>query len=149
MGIRFGIDGKSYFCPSGIGGTPSWSELSSVKNVTLNIDGKEVDVTTRASAPFAATDISLQEATIDLEVPFNETDPGYLALEAAFIARALIGMAVMSGPILTNGSRGLWADCKITKFDRDEPLEGQIMVKVTAKPTYSTNVPKWKIVGQN
>jgi hypothetical protein len=35
----------------------------------------------------------------------------------------------------------------ITNFSRDEPLEEAITVKVTAKPTYSTNAPQWKTIG--
>jgi hypothetical protein len=52
----------------------------------------------------------------------------------------------MDGPVATTGSQGLWADCMITDFSRDEPLEDAIKVKVTAKPTYSTNPPQWKTV---
>ena len=58
----------------------------------------------------------------------------------------LIGLAAMDGPVATNGSEGLWADCMITDFSRDEPLEEALSVKVTAKPTYSVNAPQWKTI---
>ena len=146
MSVRFGIDGKLYFCAAGIGGTPTWTELSGVKNVTLNVQGKEVDVTTRASGGFAAADIALMDASIEFEMPLDPADTGYQALETAFFGRALVGMAVMSGDIETAGSRGLWADCKILQFNREESLEDAMVVKVTAKPTHSANPPQWKVI---
>ena len=60
---------------------------------------------------------------------------------------AVIGLAAMDGDIATNGSQGLWADCMIMDFSRDEPLEEAIGVKVTAKPTYSANPAIWKTIG--
>ena len=67
-------------------------------------------------------------------------------METAFFARSLIGMAVMSGGVTTAKSRGLWADCKITKFDREESLESEMVIKATAKPTHSANPPQWKVI---
>jgi len=145
MSVRFGIDGKLYYSTAGIG-TPTWTELSGVKNVSLNVEGKEVDVTTRASGGFALADIALMDASIEFEMPLDPDDTGYQAVETAFFARSMIGMAVMSGGVAVAKSRGLWADCKITKFDREESLEDAMVVKVTAKPTHSANAPQWKVI---
>jgi len=41
--VRFGIDAKLYFCAAGIGGTPTWTELTNVKNVTLSLTKGEAD----------------------------------------------------------------------------------------------------------
>jgi hypothetical protein len=32
------------------------------------------------------------------------------------------------------------------KFDRKEPLDGNVVASVTLKPTYSDNPPVWKVV---
>ena len=59
---------------------------------------------------------------------------------------ALLGLAVMDGDITTAGSQGLWADCAILKFDRQEKLAEDITVSISAKPTYSANAPQWKTI---
>jgi len=82
MSIKFGIDGKLYYCAAGIGGTPTWTELSGVKNVTLNVQGKEVDVTTRASAGFALADIALMDASIEFDLPLDPDDAGFTRQKA-------------------------------------------------------------------
>jgi len=55
----------------------------------------------------------------------------------------------MNGAVAVAGNRGLWADCQVLKFERDEPLDGApLTVAVTLKPTYSANTPTWKVVGE-
>jgi hypothetical protein len=76
------------------------------------------------------------------------TSPSLLASPLFFDFRPwlTIGLAVMDGDITTAGSQGLWADCDILDFSREEPLDGAMIVKVTAKPTYTTNAPQWKTI---
>ncbi len=146
MGVKFGIDAKLYFCAAGIGGTPTWTELSNVKNVTLNLTKGEADVTTRANNGWKATAGTLKEGSIEFEMVWDTADAGFTAIQEAYFANTPIGIAAMDGPIETVGSQGLWADCMIADFSREEPLEEAISVKVTAKPTYSENPPVWKTV---
>jgi len=90
---------------------------------------------------------TLKEGSIEFEMVWDTADAGFTASKNAYFDNTIIGLAVMDGPIATSGSQGLWADCMITDFSRDEPLEDAISVKVTAKPTYSANAPIWKTVG--
>ncbi len=149
MGVKFGLDAKLYFCAAGIGGTPTWTELTNVKNVTLTLQKGEADVTTRANNGWKATAGTLKEGTIEFEMVWDTADAGFTAIKDAYFNNSIIGLAVMDGLITgagSNGNQGLWADCMITDFSRDEPLEDAISVKVTAKPTYSVNPPIWKTV---
>jgi len=150
MSIKFGLDAKLYYCVAGIGGSPTWLELTNVKNVTLSLTKGEADVTTRANKGWRATAGTLKEGTIEFEMIWDTKDAGFTAIKNAYFDNSIIGLAAMDGPITgadSNGSQGLWADCMVTDFSRDEPLEDALGVKVTAKPTYSTNPPIWKTVG--
>ena len=146
MSVKLGLDAKLYFCVAGIGGTPTWTLLGNVKNVTLNLQKGEADVTTRANNGWKATAATLKEGSIEFEMVWDTADTGFTAIKDAYFNNSIIGMAAMDGPVATAGSQGLWADCMITDFSRDEPLEDAISVKVTAKPTYSANAPIWKTV---
>lgn len=145
MSIKLGLDAKLYFCAAGIGGTPTWTELTNVKNVTLSLQKGEADVTTRANNGWKATAATLKEGSIEFEMVWDTADAGFTAIKNAWFNNTLIGLAVMDGPVATTGSQGLWADCTIIDFSRDEPLEDALTVKVTAKPTYSANAPIWKV----
>jgi hypothetical protein len=147
MSVKLGLDAKLYYCVAGIGATPTWTLLGNVKNVTLNLQKGEADVTTRANNGWKATAATLKEGSIEFEMVWDPADTGFTAIKDAYFNNTLIGMAAMDGAVATTGSQGLWADCAITDFTRDEPLEDAISVKVTAKPTYSANAPIWKTIG--
>ena len=148
MSVKLGDEMKLYFCAAGIGGTPTWTELSRVKDVKLNTSKGEADVTTRASGGWKQVIGTLMDASIEFEMPWDTENEGLQAVKVAyFTSGALLGLAVMDGPIAEAGSEGLWADCAILKFERTEPLENASTVSVTAKPTYSANVPQWKTIG--
>jgi hypothetical protein len=139
-----------FYCVAGIGGSPTWIELTNVKNVTLSMTKGEADVTTRANKGWKATAGTLKEASIEFEMVWDTQDQGFSSIKNAYFDGTLIGVAAMDGPVSgpnSSGSQGLWADCMITDFSRDEPLEEALSVKVTAKPTYSTNAPVWKTIG--
>jgi hypothetical protein len=146
MDVPIGSEAKLYFCTEGIGGSPAWTEVTNVKDLTLNIAKGEADVSRRGGGGWKATIGALKDATIDWQMNWDTEDPGFLAMRAAFMDDTLMGLAIMDGDIETPGTEGLLADCAILKFDRNEPLEDALTVSISAKPTYSENVPEWKVV---
>jgi hypothetical protein len=148
MGVKLGLEAKLYFCAAGIGGTPVWTLVTNIKDLTLNIDKGEAEVSTRGGGGWKATIGTLKDASIEWEMVWDTADAGFEAMRSAFFGGTLLGLAVMDGPVAEAGSEGLWADCAILKFDRDEALEEAVKVSVTAKPTYSANPPQWKVIGE-
>lgn len=147
MGVKLGDEMKLYYCAAGIGGTPTWTELPIVRDVKLNTSKGEADVTTRASGGWKQVVGTLKDASIEFEMVWDTASEAFQAVKDAYFGGTLLGLAVMDGPIDAEGSEGLWADCAILKFDRNEPLENAVTVSVTAKPTYSADVPQWKVIG--
>jgi hypothetical protein len=144
MSVKLGSEAKLYFGAAGRGATPVWTLITNVKDLTLNVEQGEADVTTRGTGGWKATVGTLKDAVIEWEMVWDTADEGFEAVRDAFFGGTLIGLAVMDGPVAEAGSEGLWADCAILKFDRSEALEEAITVSVTAKPTYSANAPEWK-----
>lgn len=146
MAVRLGMEAKIYYKVGGVGGSGTWTELSNVKDVTLNLESGEADVTTRANAGWRATVGTLKEGSVEFEMIWDTEDAGFAALKDAYFQNALIGLAILDGPRESSGSQGLEADFSITNFSRKEALEEAITVSVTAKPTYSTTAPVWKVI---
>ena len=142
---KLGMEGKLYH-NAGSYATPDWKELKNAKDVTLNLEKGEADVTTRGNAGWKATVGTLKEGSIEFEMIWDPDDEGFTAIEDAYFNDTVIGIAVMTGAITEGGSKGLWADCAVLDFSRDESLEEAITVKVTVKPTYSANAPEWKTI---
>jgi len=142
MAIGKGMNAKLYYDTSGVGGS-TWTELTIVKDVSLNLEKAEADVTTRGAGGFRQTVSTLKEATIEFEMIWDPADAGFDVIVAAWNAGSTIGLAVVDAAIATVGTQGLTADCEIISFNKNEPLDGIATVNVTAKPTYSTTAPAW------
>ena len=145
MGIRLGMQGKLYR-NTGTYAVPVWSELSNVKDVTLNLETGDADVTTRNNGGWKASIATLKEASIEFELVWDTSDAGFTAIQNAFFTNGSVELAVMDGDIATAGSQGLRATMIIMNFSREEPLEEAMKASVTCKPTYAANAPQWLVV---
>jgi hypothetical protein len=142
MGVRLGMEARLYRNTANYA-SPTWVEVTNVKDVTLNLEKGEADVTTRANNGWRATVGTLKEASIEFQMVWDTEDDGFAAIQEAFFGNSAIEFAVMSGDITDPDSEGLRATCDVFSFTRNEALEEAIMVDVTIKPTYSENAPEW------
>ena len=142
MGVKLGMDAKLYR-NTGSYASPVWNEVKNVKDVTLNLEAGEADVTTRGNAGWRANIATLKDASLEFEMVWDTADDDFTAIRTAFLTNAAIEFAVLDGPVATSGSQGLRATMSITNFSRSEALEEAITVSVTAKVTYSATAPSW------
>lgn len=145
MGVRLGLDAKLYR-NTALPAAPTWNEITNVKDVTLNLEAGEADVTTRGNNGWRATVGTLKDGSIEFEMVWDTDDDDFGAIRDAFLNRSAVEFAVMDGEIAVAGSQGLRAICMITNFSRNEALEEAITVSVTAKPTYAATPPIWVVV---
>ena len=142
MAVKLGLDAKLFRNTAASGG-PTWNEITNVRDVTLNLEAGEADVTTRGNNGWRATVATLKDASIEFEMVWDSEDADFTAIRDAFLDKEPIEMAVMDGLMTEPGSQGLRASFMIISFTRSEPLEEAITVSVTAKPTYSLVPPSW------
>ena len=117
--------------------------MGNVRDVTLNLEEGEADVTTRANNGWRATEPTLKEASIEFEMVYDPGDTGFTKFLGAWLNRTVLAVAILDGAKDTVGTMGLWADFKVTSFTKSEPLEEGQTVSVTIKPAYSTVAPEW------
>lgn len=136
MAIKLGMKGKLYYGPAGSRAT---TELRNAKDVTLNLEKGEADVTTRGNEGWRATVGTLKEGSVEFEMLWDTADPGFNAIQQAYFNDTPLAFAILDGE---NG-HGLDADFAVMNFSRTEALEEAMAVSVTIKPTYSTRAPAW------
>ena len=144
MSIRLGLDAKTYR-NTGTYDVPIWTEVPNVKDVTMNLESGEADVSTRANAGWRATVATMKEGTIEFEMLWDTEDAGFTAIKNAYFNNTPIEMAVMDGPIAVPGAQGLRASFSVMSFSRKEALEEALTVSVTLKITHSAHAPEWKV----
>ena len=139
--FTLGMDCKLYFKTALLTGPPDgtgWTEIDNAKDVNLQQENGEADVTTRANNGWRATAATLKEATIEFEMLWKPSDAAFAAILAAWLAAGEIAIAALDGAIDEAGNQGLASNCSVTSFTRNEPLEEAVTVSVTLKPSSFT-----------
>ena len=136
MAVVLGLNAKLF---RGEAGSQASTEMTNVKDVTLNLETGDADVTTRATKGWRASVATLKEASLEFEMNYDTEDEDFNALQEAFLNNTPLAFFVSDG----NG-KGLDADFSIMTFNIEQPLEEAMTVSVTAKPTTSTRAPQWK-----
>jgi len=142
MSVRLGMEAKLYR-NTGTYPAPVWVEVTNVKDLALNLEKGEADVTTRANQGWRATVGTLKDASIEFQMVWDTADAAFTAIQQAFFGNTTIEFAVMDGDITDPDSEGLRATFDIFNFTRNENLEEAILVDVSIKPTYAANAPEW------
>jgi TP901-1 family phage major tail protein len=109
------------------------TEMSNVRDVTLNLEAGEADITTRANSGWRATAPTLRECTAEFEMVWKPGDTGFDAIKLAFLGGTTIELAVLDQARTVSGAQGPKGSFSITSFSRNEALEEAITVSVTAK----------------
>jgi hypothetical protein len=142
MATRLGLDCKLYR-NAGSYSSPDWREVGNVRDVTLNLEKGEADVTTRANNGWRAIAGTLKDGTVEFEMVWDTSDANFTALQSAYFGNTQVEMAVMDGNINTIGSQGLRATFEVMNFSRNEALEEAVTVSVTLRVARATNPPSW------
>jgi len=129
---QLGMDAVMYW-GSAAAELAAMTELDNVRDVTVNLEAGEADVTTRANSGWRATAATLRECSVDFEMVWKPGDPAFEALKDAYLAGTLIELAVLDQDRETAGAQGPKGSFAITSFSRNEALEEGITVSVTAK----------------
>lgn len=125
-------------------GTPTWVEIDNVKDLTLNLDKDETDVTTRASGGFKEFVDGMIDASVEWSMLWDTADANFTAIRTAFFAKTAVEFLILDGDEGTAGSQGLRVTCMIKGFTRNETLGDALMVDVNIRPTKNANAaPTW------
>ena len=131
-----GLEAKLFF---GAAGATAATEMKNVKDVTLNMETGEADVTTRAAEGWRLTAATLKDASLEFEMVWDTADAGFKAIKNAYFNNTAIALFASDGD-----GNGLDADFVVTSFSRSEPLEEALTVSVTCTPTLVNRAPTWK-----
>ena len=135
MAIVLGLNAKLL---RGAAGSTGTTEVKNVKDLTLNLESGEADVTTRATDGWRASAATLKEASLEFGILYDTEDADFQAFQAAYFSNTPISLFITDG-----AGGGLDADWSITAFTVEQPLEEAVSVSITAKPTASTRAPAW------
>lgn len=103
------------------------------RDVTLELDGEEVDITRRATSGFRATASTVKDSTITFESLWQKNDTFFTWLSDAWLNNAEIAILAMDGAWDTSGNSGLIGNFTVPGFSREEPIADVMKSSVTLK----------------
>ncbi len=134
MAHQIGLDMKLYY-NSSIRATPAYALISNVRDLTGPDSFSEADVSRRASGR-KQSEPALRDFSIEFEMVYDATDTAFALIQTRYYARTMIELVLANDLIATSGTEYLRVECKITKFERNEALEGANLYSVVAKPCW-------------
>ena len=142
MGVKLGRNAHLYL-DTGTYSAPTWSDVTNCKDVTLNGDPVEADVTTRGSG-MKNTVVAINDPSVDFNMINITGDANLMVIRTAFVTGGTIYAAAMDDNILTSGAWGLEGLMVVTKFTNGQPLLEAHTYDVTLKPTlYPAQPAQW------
>ena len=109
------------------------TEVDNVRDVTLNLEAGEADITTRGNSGWRATAPTLRECSVEFQMVWKPGDAVFEAIKSAFLTAGAVALAVLDQKRTVTGAQGPLGDFAITNFSRSEALEEAIVADVTAK----------------
>jgi hypothetical protein len=131
-----GLDAKAYY---GTAGSTATTELTNVKDVTLNLESREADVTVRGGDGWVQTTPTLKDASVEFQMLYDEDDSSLSDILDAYLNQTSLAFYFRS----KTGGEGLDADFRVVSATRTEGNEEALMLNVTLKPTTSSRAPAW------
>ena len=128
-----GMNAGLYQGAAGVTDPLTMTEVDNVRDVTLNLEAGEADITTRGNSGWRATAPTLRECTVEFQMVWRPGDTVFDAIKAAFLTAATVALAVLDQKVSVTGAQGPLGDFAITNFSRNESLEEAIVADVTAK----------------
>lgn len=137
-----GLSAKAYRNTGSYGST-SWSEITNLQDVTVNLTRDTADVTTRGGNGWKQEVGTLKNASISFSMIWANADADFVAFRDAFLNGTLIDSTFMDGDITVSETQGLRAEWSVNSFTRNEALAEAITVDVELTPGKSSNAPVW------
>jgi hypothetical protein len=136
--IPMSFEGTLKYKVGGIGGGGAWTDLNTTRDVTLNLEAGEADVTHRGGGGFVMTQAALMDSSVEFDMVWDPADVGVQAIRDAHLNRSVIGIQC-----LDDSGEGLQADMQVFEFSRNEAITDAMIMTVRVRPTYSATAPSW------
>ena len=145
MSFVLGFNAKLYRNTAwpGVYNPPVWDEVPNVRDLTLNGETAEADVTTRGAAGWRQRVATLKDGSITFQMVYDNTDLDYQAFRDAWLNGDTLDVWAASGANDQSSSEGLRSIVQVFNFSRSEELENALLVDVTLNPTFDANPPVW------
>lgn len=144
-GAWLGREAKFYL-NSGSFGSPTWSEVPNISDLTRNGEWETVDASTRESSAKMAIK-TLIDFGVSGKLKFAAGDGNTVAIMDAFFSPdAVIDIMVLNGALTRSGAYGVRYQCQVTSDNEDQGLSAAVFEDLKFMPTPGNPPASVKVV---
>ncbi len=137
MAVVLGLNAKAYVSSTYDG---TYTEITNIRDVTVNLEKSEADITTRGGGGFRQSVGTLKDGSVEFQMVWDTADANFTTFRTAFFGDDTVYCKFLDGA----SGQGLHAAFSIVNFTRTEALEEALMVDVSLKVTKDTDLsPTW------
>lgn len=133
--VKLGINAKCYY---GAAGSAASTEMTIVKEATINIDGESVVSGNRGSRWKSHT-VGQLDCTLELKVTAKTSDGGYRALNDSWLNATTLALKALDKV----SGEGIDGDFQVEKRSESQPLNGEIEITFTCGLSTKDREPSW------
>lgn len=140
--MTVGLEMNLYFDEAGMGGG-TWVECGDVGDVNVPHAANKAKRKVRKNK-YERTVMGQFVTQVTFSLVYKKADPIFVMLRDAHLAKSIIGVAAMTGPIAEVGSEGMQFDCHVTDFPMNQPLEEDSLIDIVVEPAAEADAdPAW------
>lgn len=143
---QIGILSKLYYRSSGSFGSPTWTAISLIRDITQNSKWDIAEVVTRASRAKKGAP-TLYDMSISGSIKAVVDDTAYLVVRAAFLAGTVLDIMCLTGASNNDGEVGVRYESVVEDMTQDQGSGSVLYDTFTLRPhAASTNVVQTVVV---
>lgn len=142
MGVKVAWKAKLYR-NVGTYAVPVLNEVPNVRDLTLDLDKDEDEVSRRGSGGWKEFVGTMKMASVEFGIVWDTADDDFLTWRGSYLDGTPVDCYVLDGDSAVAGAQGLRASFEVFKFPRSEELAKVLGASVSMKPTYAANPPQW------
>lgn len=138
MAFVLGKDGVLSYKSGGVAGGGSWTPITNATDVTVDADSETADITTRGGGGWSQEVATIRKLSIKFGMVWDTADTGFTTIRDAWLNNTVVGIRAFD-----SASHGPTFDAMVSKFTRNEPIKGAMMVDVELVSAYSATAPTY------
>lgn len=121
----------------GASGTPSWAELTLVKDATVTLEKDAAENSSRATGGWKSYIDGMKDVTIEAEIDYEIADAQVEIVRAAYFGNTLVGVQAFD-----DNGEGVQGSFIVTQFTVNEPLNEAVSISVVFRAN-KDSAPEW------
>lgn len=122
--------------------SPTWTEISTIRDETLNLDSEMVDVSARDMGRFAAETKGELKLTVETDIRKDPSDTVVQPkLDDSYLNNTPLDMLFLDDAVTVDGTTGWRADMEVSKITTERNKKGVVSLKVGFTATANGHEP--------